>query len=407
MKIFYGWVVVAAGFVITCIGLGTAMSLGVFLQPITAAMGWSRTDVSTAAVLTFLAMGAGSFFWGAMSDRYGTRAVLLCGGVLLGIGLMSASQTTEVWQFQLLWGVLCGLAAGAFFAPLTAIASRWFTKHRSLAVALITAGMGLGSMVIGPLARYIISIQDWRAAMFDLGLLALAVVLPTSLLVRNAPVEPVLASGLAADGSGSPGGSSGGFTVAQALRTPQFAAVAGTFFACCAAHSGPIFHMISYAIDCGVSAMTAATVFGTAGVSSLVGRIAFGLTADRLGAKPTLVGGLLLQAASIQLYYFVRTPEAFYAVAMVFGLSYGGVMPLYAILVREYFGARIMGSMFGAVAMISTIGMAIGPWVGGFVFDYLGGYGWLYIGSSAIGLGAATIAFVFRSPATAVRLQVA
>ena len=399
MKIFYGWVVVAAGFVITCIGLGTAMSLGVFLQPITTAMGWSRTDVSTAAVLTFLAMGAGSFFWGAMSDRYGTRVVLLCGGVLLGTGLMSASQATQVWQFQLLWGVLGGLAAGAFFAPLTAIASRWFTRHRSLAVALITSGMGLGSMVIGPMARAIISVSDWRTAMFDLGLLALAVVLPTSLLVRNAPAEPVLASGRAADDRG--------FTVAQALRTPQFAAVAGTFFACCAAHSGPIFHMISYAIDCGVPAMTAATVFGTAGVASLVGRIVFGLTADRLGAKPTLVGGLLLQAASIQLYFFVRTPEAFYAVAMVFGLSYGGVMPLYAILVREYFGARIMGSMFGAVAMISTIGMAIGPWVGGFVFDHVGGYGWLYIGSSAIGLGAATIAFVFRPPAAIVRLQVA
>ncbi len=399
MKIFYGWVVVAAGFVITCIGLGTAMSLGVFLLPITTAMGWSRTDVSFAVVLTFLAMGVGSFFWGAISDRFGTRVVLLCGGVLLGIGLMAASQATRVWQFQLLWGVLGGLAAGSFFAPLTAIASRWFTKHRSLAVALITSGMGLGSMVIAPTARAIIAVSDWRTAMFDLGLLALAVVLPTSLLVRNAPVEPVLASGLAADDQG--------FTVAQALRTPQFAAVAGTFFACCTAHSGPIFHMISYAIDCGVPAMTAATVLGTAGVSSLVGRIVFGLTADRLGAKPTLVGGLLLQAASIQLYYFVRTPEAFYAVALVFGLSYGGVMPLYAILVREYFGARIMGSMFGAVAMVSTIGMAIGPWVGGYIFDHLGNYGWLYIGASAIGLGAAAIAFVFRAPTPVVRLQVA
>lgn len=399
MKIFYGWIVVAAGFVITCIGLGTAMSLGVFLLPITTAMGWTRTEVSFAAVLTFLAMGAGSFFWGAMSDRFGTRAVLLCGGVLLGTGLMGASQVTAVWQFQLLWGLLGGLAAGSFFAPLTAIASRWFTRHRSLAVALITAGMGLGSMVIGPLARSIMSTSDWRTAMFDLGLLALAVVLPVSLLVRSAPAEAGAASGRAADDSG--------LTVAQAFRTPQFAAVAGTFFACCAAHSGPIFHMISYAIDCGVPAMTAATVFGTAGVSSLFGRIIFGLIADRLGAKPTLVGGLLLQATSIQLYYFVRTPEAFYAIATIFGLSYGGVMPLYAILVREYFGARIMGTVFGAVVMMSTIGMAIGPWAGGFIFDHLGGYGWLYIGSCAIGLGAAAIAFVFRPPSVAVRLQVA
>jgi MFS family permease len=399
MKIFYGWIVVAAGFVITCIGLGTAMSLGVFLLPITTAMGWSRTDVSFAAVLTFLAMGFGSFLWGALSDRFGTRLVLLCGGVLLGTGLMAASQATQVWQFQLLWGVLGGLAAGSFFAPLTAIASRWFTRHRSLAVALITAGMGLGSMVIAPTARAIMAVSDWRTAMFDLGLIALAVVLPTALLVRNAPVEPAPAAGQPATDRG--------LTVAQALRTPQFAAVAGTFFACCTAHSGPIFHMISDAMDCGVPAMTAATILGTAGVSSLVGRIVFGLTADRLGAKPTLVGGLLLQATSIQLYYFTRTPEAFYAVALIFGLSYGGVMPLYAILVREYFGARIMGSMFGAVAMISTIGMAIGPWAGGVIYDRLGGYGWLYIGAAAIGLGAAAIAFAFRPPAPTIRLQVA
>ena len=230
-------------------------------------------------------------------------------------------------------------------------------------------------------------------------LIALAVVLPTALLVRNAPVEPAPAAGQPA--------ADRGLTVSQALRTPQFAAVAGTFFACCTAHSGPIFHMISDAMDCGVPAMTAATILGTAGVSSLVGRIVFGLTADRLGAKPTLVGGLLLQATSIQLYYFTRTPEAFYAVALIFGLSYGGVMPLYAILVREYFGARIMGSMFGAVAMISTIGMAIGPWAGGVIYDRLGGYGWLYIGAAAIGLGAAAIAFAFRPPAPTIRLQVA
>ncbi len=399
MKIFYGWVVVAAGFVITCIGLGTAMSLGVFLQPIATAMGWSRTEVSSAAVLTFLSMGAGSFFWGAISDRFGTRSVLLCGGLLLGCGLMAASQVTQLWQFQMLWGLCGGLAAGAFFAPLTAIASRWFVRHRSLAVALITSGMGLGSMVIGPMARAIMTVSDWRAAMFDLGVLALVVVLPTSLLVRNAPVATGTGPGEASDDRG--------FTVAEALRTPQFAAVAGTFFACCFAHSGPIFHMISYAIDCGVAPMTAATVLGTAGVASLFGRIVFGLMADRFGAKPTLVGGLLLQAASIQVYYFVRSPEAFYAIGMVFGLSYGGVMPLYAILIRSYFGARIMGAVFGAAVMTSTIGMAVGPWAGGYIFDHFGGYGWLYIGSCAIGLGGAAIAFAFRPPAVAPRMQFA
>jgi MFS family permease len=124
----------------------------------------------------------------------------------------------------------------------------------------------------------------------------------------------------------------------------------------------------------------------------------FGLIADRYGAKPTLVCGLLLQATAIQLYLFVHSPDSFYALALLFGLSYGGVMPLYAILVRDYFGARIMGTVFGAVVMISTTGMAIGPWAGGYVFDHFGGYWWLYIGSCAIGLGAAVIAWCFRPP---------
>jgi MFS family permease len=414
MRLFYGWVIVAAGIVVTCIGLGTAMSLGVFLQPIAADMGWSRTDISDAAVLTFLAMGAGSFLWGSLSDRFGTRAVLLCGGGLLGASLVTASQATQPWQFQLLWGLLGGLAAGSFYAPLTAVATRWFTRHRSLAVALVTSGMGLRSMLIAPLARSIISTQDWRAAMFDLGILAWAVILPTALLVRNPPAAPG-ASVPGARGASVPGARGANvavaagasmalaandqrYTVAQALRTPQFAAIAGTFFACCAAHSGPIFHMVSYAIDCGIPAMTAATVLGTAGLASLTGRIVFGLVADRVGAKPVLVGGLLLQAVAIQLYLFVRTPDLFYAVAMLFGLSYGGVMPIYAILVRDYFGTRIMGTMFGAVVMVSMLGMAIGPWAGGFAFDHLGGYWWLYIGSCAVGIGAAVIAFTFRPP---------
>ena len=391
MKIFYGWVIVAAGILISCVGFGTAMSMGVFLQPIGQATGWTRTDLSGAVLLTFLSMAAGSLIWGNLSDRFGTRMVLMCGGSLLGLGLVLASQAESLLRFQLAFGICGGLAAGSIFAPLTATASKWFTRHRSLAVALVTAGIGLGSAVIAPLARWIITNQDWRAAMFDLGLLAWAVILPAALLVR--PPPPMNAAQTAAEAAADPG-----FTAAQAVRTPQFTAISATFFACCLAHSGPIVHMISYAVDCGVAPMTAATVLGAAGMSSLVGRIAFGLVGDRVGARPALVAGLLLQAFSIQLYLYVASPWSFYALAMLFGFSYGGVMPLYAVLVREYFGARIMGTVFGVVAMISTLGMAIGPFLGGLVFDHMGSYWWLYIGSCAVGLGAALIAWTARPP---------
>ena len=394
MKIFYGWIIVGAGIVITCLGMGTMMSLGIFLQPMSAATGWSRTSISTAALLNFLCMGPASFLWGALSDRFGARAVVLSGGALLGLGLAAASQAGTVGQFQILFGMIIGVAAGSFYAPLTATATRWFTRHRSLAVALISAGFAVGSMTISPLARWLIDDYGWRTAMLTLGVLSWLLIIPAALLVRKPPALPPRATGAAA--SASPADRE--FTVARALCTPQFAAISFTYFACCAAHSGPIFHMVSYAIDCGLPAMAATTVFGAAGVASLSARIIGGLAADRIGAKRMIVFGLALQALSVSLYVFTRDLASFYGLALMFGFSYGAVMPLYAILVREYFGARIMGTMFGAVNMASTLGMAIGPWTGGWLYDAYGSYFWLYIGSFGIGLGAVAIAFTFRPP---------
>jgi MFS family permease len=154
--------------------------------------------------------------------------------------------------------------------------------------------------------------------------------------------------------------------------------------------------MVSYAAICGLSPMLAVSVFSLAGLSGLGGRIGFGLVADRIGAKPVLVAGLFVQALAVGAYLFVGALGEFYALSVVFGLAYGGVMPLYAVLVRDYFGARIMGSIFGAVSMFASLGMALGPWAGGFVFDAYGSYAWLYIGSFGIGLGAVAVALTFR-----------
>ena len=395
MSIFYGWVIVGVGIVVTCIGMGAMLSLSVFLQPMAQVMGWSRTGISTAALLNWLSMGVGAFLWGALSDRYGTRVVLLLGGALLGVGLITASQATTLLQFQILFGVLVGLASGSFYTPLTATTTRWFVRHRSLAVALVSAGIGLGSSTVAPLARWIITHYDWRLAMLVIGNIAWLVIIPAALLVREPSVS---GPGAAAAASGA---GEREMTVAQAIRTPQFAAIALTYFACCAAHSGPIFHMITHAIDRGVTAMAAVTVLSVAGLASLGGRIVCGLIADRVGAKQTLVAGLAIQALAISFYIGTRDLVSFYALSVVFGFAYGGVMPLYAILVREYFGARIMGTTFGAVALVSTLGMALGPVTGGWLYDSFGSYFWLFIASCAIGLGAVVIAFTFRPPTAA------
>ena len=220
---------------------------------------------------------------------------------------------------------------------------------------------------------------------------AWALLIPAAFLVRPAP--PAAAPGTAG-GASTPETQ---WTVAQALRTPQFITLALAHFACCAAHSGPIFHMVSYAMICGIAPLTAVTVYSLAGFSGLGGRLLLGALADRLGAKPVLVGGLFLQALSVATYLAVGQLGEFYALSVVFGIAYGGVMPLYAVLVREYFGARIMGSVFGAVSAFASLGMALGPVAGGWVFDTFQSYGWLYVGSFGIGLAAVAVALSFPS----------
>jgi predicted MFS family arabinose efflux permease len=236
-----------------------------------------------------------------------------------------------------------------------------------------------------------ISTYDWRTAMLVIGILASALLIPASFLVRPAP-QPAAPSG--AGGAVVPEIE---WSAAQAFRTPQFITLALAHFCCCAAHSGPIFHMVSYAMVCGIAPLTAVTVYSLAGFSGLGGRLALGVMADRIGAKPVLVGGLMVQALCVATYLAVGQLGEFYALSIVFGLAYGGVMPLYAVLVREFFGARIMGTVFGAVSAFASLGMALGPWAGGWVFDTFHGYGWLYIGSFGIGLAAVAVALSFPS----------
>ena len=185
-------------------------------------------------------------------------------------------------------------------------------------------------------------------------------------------------------------------TLEQALRSPQFAILLLTNFFCCATHSGPIIHTVSYALTCGIPLVAAVSIYSVEGLAGMGGRIVFGVLGDRLGAKRVLVTGLLLQAFGALAYFFVRDLGAFYAVAAVFGFIYAGVMPLYAVLARENFPLRMMGTVIGGTAMAGSLGMAVGPLAGGLIYDALGDYGWLYIGSWGIGIGAFLIAMMFR-----------
>ena len=388
MRLQYGWIIVAAGALMGCVAIGALFSLAVFLQPMSEATGWSRTGISTAMTLDFLTMGVAAFGWGALSDRYGPRPVVLTGAVLTGLGLALASQATSLLEFQLIYGVVVGVAAGAILAPTMATVTGWFDKHRSIAVSLVSAGMGMGPMTISPFASWLLQSHDWRSAQLIVAIVAWVLLIPAALFMRRAPDT---APGMAA----MPGGADPGMTVSQALRSPQFIILGLTYFFCCATHSGPIFHTVSYAIACGIAPLVAVSIYSIEGLAGLGGRVLFGLAGDKFGAKQTVIFALVVQALGAGAYYFTRQVGEFYAVAVIFGMAYGGVMPLYAVIAREYFPMRIMGTVIGASSLVASLGMSLGPAVGGWIFDTFGTYGWLYLGSLIMGLAAAGIALAF------------
>src|SRR4051812_22097517 len=236
----YRWIIVTAGGVLGCVAIGAMFSLPVFLGAITGDTGWSVTGVSSAMTIAFLAMATTSMAWGNLSDRFGARVVVLTGSVILAVSLALASQTTSLLAFQLMFGLFIGGSISAIFAPMMACVTGWFDTHRSLAVSLVSAGMGMAPMTMSPLAAWLVSIHDWRTSLLIIAAIVAAIMVPVSLLVRSAPALARHVGGAATHDEAQPT-----MSVAQAIRSPQFVILLLTNFFCCATHSGPIFHTVS------------------------------------------------------------------------------------------------------------------------------------------------------------------
>ena len=387
----YRWVIVAAGAVMGCIALGAMFSLPVLLRPIVASTGWSTTGVSAAMTIGFLAMAVGSIAWGALSDRIGARWTCLIGSLLLGTGLALASRAVSLTGFQFAFGLLVGLAASAIFAPIMACVTGWFVTQRSLAVSLVSAGFGVAPLTMSPWVAWLAASHDWRQVLQIVAILVVVVIAPVSLLVRRSPALERVSAHTGGTATADPA-----IPIGQLLRSSPYIVLVLTNFFCCATHSGPIFHTVSYAVTCGIPLTTAVTIYSVEGLAGLGGRIAFGLAGDRFGARRTLIAGLLMQAFFAASYYFASSLDVFYSVAVLFGFTYGGVMPLYAVLARENFPLRMMGTVIGGTATAGSLGMATGPVLGGWLYDKFGSYGSLYLVSWGFGILAVIIAMAFR-----------
>jgi MFS family permease len=390
LRTHYRWIIVAAGGVLGCVAIGALFSLPVLLRPIAQDTGWSTTGISSAMTFAFLALALASIAWGNLSDRFGPRIVVLAGSLLLTTGLALASLATSLAAFQLLFGVIVGASAAAIFAPMMACVTGWFDTRRALAVSLVSAGMGMAPMTMSPLVAWLVGIHGWRTSLQIIAALVVAIMVPVAFLVRR---PPALANAAATAPSGAAGEPA--LSIGQAMRSAPFLILVLTSFLSCATHSGPIFHTVSYAVTCGIPLMAAVSIYSLEGLAGMGGRLVFGLLGDRFGAARVLVLALLAQAIVALGYVYARELGSFYTVAALFGFTYAGVMPLFAVIARENFPLRMMGTVIGSTTMASSLGMALGPVVGGLIYDSFTSYAWLFIGAFALGLGAFLSALAF------------
>ena len=373
-----------------CVAIGALFSLPVLLRPIAQDTGWSTTGISSAMTFAFVALALASIAWGNLSDRFGPRIIVLAGSLLLTTGLALASLATSLTAFQLLFGVIVGASAAAIFAPMMACVTGWFDTRRSLAVSLVSAGMGMAPMTMSPLAAWLVGVHGWRTSLQIIAALVVAIMVPMAFLVRR---PPALANAAATAPSGAAGEPA--LSIGQAMRSAPFLILVLTSFLSCATHSGPIFHTVSYAVTCGIPLMAAVSIYSLEGLAGMGGRLVFGLLGDRFGAARVLVLALLAQAIVALGYVYARELGSFYTVAALFGFTYAGVMPLFAVIARENFPLRMMGTVIGSTTMASSLGMALGPVVGGLIYDSFTSYAWLFIGAFALGLGAFLSALAF------------
>jgi OFA family oxalate/formate antiporter-like MFS transporter len=387
-RFFYGWVVVAAAFCVALVAYGVQYSFGIFIDPLTEDFGWSATLVTGAASLFMFSRGALAIFTGWVTDRYGPRIIVAIGGLFLGLGLILTSRSSTAWQLYLFYGLMGGFGLSVAYAPLMATVSRWFVSKRGLAIGIVAAGIGAGTAVMSLLASHLVATYAWRLSYIIIGLLALIIIIPGAFLLRRSPEEKGLlplgkAEATAGDKEnlniakkeGSLTSESAGFSLKDAARTRAFWLLLTIiiFWSICV--QMVMINIVYHAIKgLGILEGVAATFLSVIGISSIIGRPVMGAVSDRLGGKRTLVICLILQA--LAMFWLLRATDIWmlYLFAAVFGFAYGGCVPLLPVIAGEIFKLKAIGAIVGVQMLGVAIGGAIGPILGGYVFDVTGSY---------------------------------
>ena len=364
----YAWTRLVAALLLSTIGGVGMWSVVVALPAIQAEFGVARSDASLPYTLTMVGFGLGGIFMGRLSDRFGIIVPVVVGTVSLALGYVLASSAGSLWQYALAEGVLIGfLGSSATFGPLLADTSLWFNRRRGIAVAIFASGNYLAGTVWPPIVQHFIETAGWRQTHAGIGMFCLASMLPLALMLRRRPpaLELGPGSGRAAAWPQRPFGLSP--RALQALLV-----VAG--LACCVAMSMPQVHIVAYCGDLGYGAARGAEMLSVMLGFGIVSRLASGWICDRIGGVRTLLLGSSLQGVALLLFLPFDGLVSLYVISALFGLFQGGIVPSYAIIVREYFSPREAGVRVGTVLMATLFGMALGGWMSGVIFDLTGSY---------------------------------
>jgi len=362
----YAWLRLAASLALMTLGGAGMYIVTVALPPIQAEFGVDRSDASLPYTLTMIGFGLGGILMGKLADRFGVIVPVLIGTFCLGAGFIAAGFAGSLWQFALVQGLLIGfLGCSATFAPLVADTSLWFNRRRGIAVAICASGNYLGGALWPPVVQHFFDSAGWRQTYIGVGVFCIAAMLPLTLMLRRRP------PGLAPAAPGAVSGAPRDLGLPPALLLGLLC-TAGV--ACCVAMSMPQVHIVALCGDLGFAAARGAEMLSLMLGFGIVSRLTFGWISDRIGGLRTLLLGSTLQAIALGLFLPAEGLTSLYVVSAMFGLFQGGIVPSYAIIVREYFDPKVAGATVSVVLTSTLFGMALGGWMSGAIFDLTGSY---------------------------------
>jgi len=363
----YAWVRLFTALTLSAIGSVGMWSVVVVLPAIQADFAVSRADASVAYSCAMIGFGLGGVLIGRLSDRFGIMWPMIGCTISLGVGYVAASMAQSIWQFAIIQGALiCMLGGAVTFGPMMADISHWFDKRRGIAIAICASGNYLAGFIWSPVVQHLISTQGWRQTHFIVGVICLTTMLPLALLLyRRSPTHHVAAGGQAT----ATGDNLRGFSPTLLTVLLLIAGVT-----CCVAMSTPQVHLVAYCGDLGYGAAHGAWMLSIMLGCGILSRLLSGWISDRIGGLRTLVLGSLLQTVALVFYVPFTGLNSLYIVSGLFGLFQGGLVPSYALIVREYFSPKEAGARVGIILMSTIWGMAIGGWMSGAIFDLTGSY---------------------------------